>query len=277
MTKGFLIFAQNNPDIDYCKLAVFCAKRLKSYMDVPVSIVTDSAEWLLSSQPEAGTLFDKIITCFSNTTQSKKFHDGSMFYKKLQWKNLSRVEAYDLSPYDKTIVIDSDYIVASNFLEKLFSSSHNVMLYRKSYDLAQWRDTSSFDYINQSIPFYWATVLYFTKNEESKMLFTLVKIIRENWQYYRLLYRIDASMYRNDYAFSGAVHMLNGQVDLPSIGVIPGYKFYVLDKDLLLDIQDSTMKFLVEKEKYHGEYICTSISDVDVHVMNKYSLARLIT
>jgi len=277
MTKGFLIFAQNNPDIDYCKLAVFCAKRLKTYMDVPVSIVTDSPEWLLSSQPEAGMLFDKIIRCFSNTTQSKKFHDGSMFYKKLQWKNLSRVEAYDLSPYDKTIVIDSDYIVASNFLEKLFSSSHDVMLYRKSYDLAQWRDTSSFDYINQSIPFYWATVLYFTKSEESKMLFTLVKIIRENWQYYRLLYRIDASMYRNDYAFSLAVHMLNGQVDLPSIGVIPGYKFYVLDKDLLLDIQDSTMKFLVEKEKYHGEYICTSISDVDVHVMNKYSLARLIT
>ncbi len=276
MTKGFLIFAQNNPDIDYCKLAVYCAKRIKLYMDIPVSIVTDSPDWLRESQPDADKIFDKIITFYSNTTQTKKFHDGSMFYKKLEWKNLSRVDAYELSPYDQTIVLDSDYIVSSNFLEKLFQSNNDIMLFRKSYDLAQWRDTSSFEYISKSIPFYWATVLYFTKSKEAKLLFTLVKLIRDNWQYYRSLYKIDSSIYRNDYAFSLAIHIINGNIDFDFVGTIPGTKFYTLDKDLLIKVDNSTLKFLVEKEKYHGEYICTQTKSVDVHVMNKYSIARII-
>jgi hypothetical protein len=276
MTKGFLIFAQNNPDIDYCKLAVYCAKRIKLYMDLPVSIVTDSPEWLKESQPDADVVFDKIITFYSTMTQTKKFHDGSMFSKKLEWKNLSRVDAYELTPYDQTIVLDSDYIVSTNFLSKLFDSDSDIMLFRKSYDLAQWRDTTSFEFINKSIPFYWATVLYFTKSKEAKLLFTIVKLIRDNWQYYRSLYRIDSSMYRNDYAFSLAIHIINGNIDFNSIGTIPGIKFYTLDKDLLIEVKNSTLKFLVEKEKYHGEYIVTQTNNVDVHVMNKYSLARII-
>lgn len=276
MTKGFLIFAQNNPDIDYCKLAVYCAKRIKLYMDLPVSIVTDSPVWLKESQPDADVVFDKIITFYSTMTQTKKFHDGSMFSKKLEWKNLSRVDAYELTPYDQTIVLDSDYIVSTNFLSKLFDSDSDIMLFRKSYDLAQWRDTTSFEFINKSIPFYWATVLYFTKSKEAKLLFTIVKLIRDNWQYYRSLYRIDSSMYRNDYAFSLAIHILNGNIDFNSIGTIPGIKFYTLDKDLLIEVKNSTLKFLVEKEKYHGEYIVTQTNNVDVHVMNKYSLARII-
>jgi hypothetical protein len=35
-------------------------------------------------------------------------------------------------------------------------------------------------------------------------------------------------------------------------------------------------QFLLEKEKYLGEYIALKTQGVDVHVMNKYSLLRLI-
>ena len=59
MTRGFLIFAQNNTDVDYCKMAVFCARRLKKYIDLPITIITDSKEWLLQSQPDAVDLFDQ--------------------------------------------------------------------------------------------------------------------------------------------------------------------------------------------------------------------------
>ena len=41
MTKGILVFAYNNADIDYVKQAAFLAGRAKEYLNLPVSIVTD--------------------------------------------------------------------------------------------------------------------------------------------------------------------------------------------------------------------------------------------
>lgn len=276
MTKGFLIFAQNNSDVDYCKIASYCARRLKKFIDLPVSIVTDSKDWLLQSQPDAEKLFDKIITSFTDVKQKRRFFDGSMYSKQLQWKNLSRVEAYDLTPYDQTIIIDSDYLVASDNLSKFFDQESDVSLFRNSYDLAQWRDTSSFNYLNdQSIPFYWATVVYFKKGQFAESFFNLLKHIRSNWGYYRLLYNIDSNVFRNDYAFSIAMHIMNGCID-SNVGTLPGKKFYTLDRDILLEADDTKFKFLIEKEKYFGEYIGVKLQDVDVHVMNKYSLSRLI-
>ena len=52
--------------------------------------------------------------------------------------------------------------------------------------------------------------------------------------------------------------------------------FYTLDKDVMIDVVDDRFKFLLEKEKYLGEYIALKTQGIDVHVMNKYSLLRLI-
>jgi hypothetical protein len=104
----------------------------------------------------------------------------------------------------------------------------------------------------------------------------LLKHIRKNWGYYRLLYKIDSKMYRNDFAFSIAIHIFNGNIDSPVVSILPGKKFYTLDKDVMIDISDDKFKFLLEKEKYLGEYIALKTQGIDVHVMNKYSLLRLI-
>ena len=276
-TKGFLIFAQNNSDVDYCKIATFCARRLKKYIDLPITLITDSKEWLLNSQPDAVDLFDQIVTAYTDTTQQRRYSDGSLYSKQLIWKNLSRVEAYDLSPYDETIILDSDYIVSSDYLAHQFAQENDLALFRHSHDLAQWRNTESFEFINdQSVPFYWATVVFFRKNKFTESFFELLKHIRKNWGYYRLLYKIDSKMYRNDFAFSIAIHIFNGNIDSPVVAILPGKKFYTLDKDVMIDVSDDKFKFLLEKEKYLGEYIALKTQGVDVHVMNKYSLLRLI-
>ena len=62
MTRGVLIFAQNNSEIDYAKISLYAAQRVEHYLNVPVSLVTDSKDWLLQSQPMAKTVFDRIIT-----------------------------------------------------------------------------------------------------------------------------------------------------------------------------------------------------------------------
>ena len=46
MNKGVLLFANNNEQIDYVKQSIFCAKRVKSFTKLHVTLVTDSAEQL---------------------------------------------------------------------------------------------------------------------------------------------------------------------------------------------------------------------------------------
>jgi hypothetical protein len=273
MTRGVLIFAQNNSEIDYAKISLYAARRVEEHLNVPVSLITDSKDWLLKSQPDAKNVFDRIISINSQTSQTKKFFDGTLSSKVLTWKNLNRSDCYDLSPYDETLVIDSDYIISSNNLSKIWGNQQDFLIYKDSFDLAQWRDDRSFRYLNQlSIPFYWATAFYFKKNLENRSFFDIVKHIKNNYSYYRALYNIDSSAFRNDFAFSIAIHLMGESF----AGPLPGKLHYSLDRDVLIDINNTSLKLLVEKKNYAGEYIATKTTNLDVHVMNKHSLTRCI-
>lgn len=274
MTRGVLIFAQNNVEVDYAKISLFAAERVKKYLDVPVTLVTDSREWLLKSQPSAAQVFDTFVDVYSDTEQTKKFYDGALSSRVLNWKNLSRSDCYDLSPYNETLVIDSDYIISGNNLSNIWNNSQDFLIYKDSFDLAQWRDSRSFKYLNQySIPFYWATAFYFKKTAVNQSFFDIVKHIKHNWSYYKALYSIDSSVFRNDFAFSIAIHMMGGENFATPL---PGKMNYILDKDLLIDIANEKLQFLVEKNSYVGEYTAAKTTGLDVHVMNKYSLTRCI-
>ncbi len=273
MSRGVLIFAQNNSEIDYAKISLFAAKRATDYLNVPVTLVTDSKDWLLQSQPSASEVFDNIVEVYEDSNQTKKFYDGTMTSKTLVWKNLNRSSCYELSPYDETLVIDSDFILSSNTLSNIWNNERDFLIYKKSFDIAQWRDDSSFQYINQlSIPFYWATAFYFKKSNINKQFFVLIEYIKQNWSYYRALYNIDSTVFRNDFAFSIAINLMGEDF----AGALPGKMNYSLDRDVLVKISDNSFQFLVEKKNYFGEYIATKTSGLDVHIMNKYSLTRCI-
>lgn len=272
MTRGAVIFAQNNGTIDYVKIATFSAKQLKHYLNVPVSLVTDSPEAVTDTE-----VFDQVIVISSNTTQKKKFYDGTLSSKNLIWKNLSRSQIFELTPYDTTLVIDSDYVINSSVLLSAFDSISNFQIYRTSLDLAGWRNTSSFDRLNQySIPFYWATVFVFKKDQVTQAFFNIIDNIKLNWEYYRLLYTIDSKVFRNDFAFSIAIHIMNNNTTGEFATALPGNMTYILDRDFLVEIGEDKMQFLVEKEGYHGEYTLVRTTGLDVHVMNKSSLLRVV-
>lgn len=277
MSKGVLIFAQNNTEVDYAKISLYAAMRVKEFLNVPVTLVTDAKDWLLQSQPSAADVFDKIIPIWTEVSQTKKFYDGSLSSRSLVWKNLSRSDCFAHSPYDETLVIDSDYIISGNTLNKIWGSQHDFLIYKNSYDLAQWRDAESFNYINpHALPFYWATAFYFKKTQVTENFFFLVKYIKENWNYYRSLYNMDTATFRNDFAFSIAIHIMNGLKDIDFAKSLPGKMYYALDRDVLVDIKDSKIQLLVEKKNYHGEYTLLKTEGLDVHVMNKFSLTRYI-
>lgn len=274
MTTGALIFAQNNTGVDYIQLAVYAASRIKKYLNIPVALATDNIQWLETSYKNHE--FDRVIELSRETSNFKSFYDGAITSKYLEWKNVTRHRSYDITPYDTTLVIDSDYIINSDLLKSALDRDCNFQIYKNSIDLAGWRH--QYKRINDySIPFYWATVFVFKKNIVTQAFFDLVSYIKVNWSYFRSLYEINAPMFRNDYAFSIAIHIMNGKTNGDFAIELPGTMIYTLDRDVLVSTDDQKMKFLVEKENHLGEYILSKTTGLDVHVMNKLSLSRYIT
>lgn len=276
MSQGIVIFALNNKEIDYVELAIYAAKQAKKYLHKPVTLITDSKHWLEKTHSKDVDVFDKVIEISDTQTQTKKFYDGTS-YKTASWKNSSRTSVYDLTPYDETLVIDSDFIINSNFLNFCWDQSNSFLIYDNNFDIASWRDTREFSYLSEyTIKFYWATVFYFKKSKDNECFFSLLDHIKSNWIYYTKLYRLNSTKFRNDFAFSIAIHMMNGFTDGDFATPMPNKMAYVLDRDVLLEHTDSKMKFLIQKQNKGDEFIAVSTRNLDVHVMNKPSLLRVM-
>jgi len=209
--------------------------------------------------------------------QNRIYFDGSVANKILPFKNSIRIKSYEITPFDKTLIIDADYIISNDKLNHVWSQEKDILLYKKSVDMSGHRyDPRSYTISDKSIDFYWATVCYFEKTDFTKIFFDLLEHIYENWGYYVLFYQLESKMYRNDFAFSIAIHILNGYEKNQLIGEFSDSLCYTLDKDILIEINDSKLKFLIEKQDYYGEYTLLKTEDLNIHIMNKFSIERFI-
>jgi hypothetical protein len=276
MTKGVLLIANNNSQIDYVKQSIYLADRIHKYLDVPVSIITNSIDYL--KRCFDSTVFEKIIDVNDESdTNQRILFDGEYSQKTVQWQNATRINAYNLSPYDQTLLIDTDFILNNSRLKSIFSSSNDFMIYKDSYDLSQTKNTAEFNRVSDTgIDFYWATAIYFTKTHENKIFFDLIKHVKKEWDHYVRVYRLPSTIYRNDYAFSIAIHIMNGFQSGDFAKKLPGKLYYTTDKDLLIKHKNTAMTFLVGKQDYPGEYTLLKTDNLNVHVMNKLSLQRVI-
>ena len=276
MSKGAFLIARNNGHIDYVKQAVFLAKRIKKYLDIPVTVATDSVNYLKDTFDIE--VFDQIISLdYTNESNPRYFFDGALSKKTASFKNANRANVYDLSPYDQTLLMDTDYVISNSLLKEVFDSSADFLIYKKSNDVAKVRDESEFDKISDtSVDFYWATVVFFRKTDTNRVFFDLVKHIEQEWNHYRRVYQITSGLFRNDFAFSIAIHIMNGFQTGNFAQQLPGSMMYTTDKDVLYKLDQDEMMFLVEKKDYLGEYTALKTKGQTIHVMNKQSLNRII-
>jgi hypothetical protein len=280
-TKGVLLFAHNNTEMDYIKFAVLSGSLVKKFLDVPVSLVTSKGSygWFSKSNSKYKDIFDKIIFTDSITTytnQKRNFYDGSTDYKIGNFDNGYRSLCYELSPYDKTLVIDTDLLILNDRLKTIWDTDCDFMINRFHYDLSRDRDGFEFKKISDySINFYWATAFYFEKTETTKIFFDLCQHILENYNFYKFVYQIDAGLVRNDYIFSIAIHIMGGFSNKVPPMKLPCDIYYTLDTDNLFDISEKNeLIFLIQKKNLLGEYIISKTTNQTVHIMNKYSLGR---
>ena len=271
MRKGVLLFANNNSQVDYIKQACYLAKKVKKHLKVPVSLVTSDRSRVTDFYPYE--VFDRIIEKRSNNKFSKRYNDGALSHKKLEFNNDLRPLAYELTPYDTTLILDTDYIICNDLFKDVFDTTKDILFYIDSTDITLHRNFTEFKRISDtSIDFYWATCVVFKKTAFTKMFFELIEHIRQEWNHYANLYQLNTRIYRNDYSFSIAVDILKSD----NIGLMPGTMLYSTDKDVLFKIEDDKLKFLVEKKDRLGQYTAVYTHKQNVHVMNKFSLNRMI-
>ena len=276
MKRGILIFAHNSRDIDYALMSLVSAKFAKSNLQVPVSLVVDkfTVEWMQTSNiyDLSKEIFDKIIEIEKPVTQNTRVLSDGYTSKTVPFVNSNRASVWDLTPYDRTLLIDSDFLVMSNRLNEYWDVDSNVMLSPAMQDVRGDRKGILDSWVSETgIPLYWATTVMFTKNNESKIFFDLVDVIRTNYNYFADLFRFNPKQYRNDISFSIAKHMLNGfenrGEDLPPI-------LTLLDKDLIHSIDKNQLRVYLNDSMSEDHVVIASIKDSDVHVMNKQSIIR---
>jgi hypothetical protein len=278
MSQGVLLFAQNNHTIDYIKQAIFCAKKIKKHLGLSVTIATDTPDYLYKTYPYYSKYIDDVVDLeWEECSQKRVYQDGTMSNRNLEWRNHNRTTVYDITPYDETIVMDTDFIIGNKHLLNIFDTDEDFLIVRDITDVNPERNTIFDKISDRSIDMYWATLFYFKKTERTKLFFDLVTHIKENWLYYRLVYQIPNTMYRNDFSFSIAIHLMNGNQKTNWPKQPPGNLWFTTDMDVLIKMDDEKYVFLLDKKDWKGHYIAASINDANIHIMNKFSLDRAIS
>jgi len=289
MSKGIVILARNNEHYDYAKIAVLCAKMAKEHLCLydELCLITDTPTYNASKESIDKT-FDKVIEVNDNTRPSyRRYHDTPERDIDAHFMNLDRSEVYDLSPYDETLLIDSDYLIMSDVLDQVWGSVNDFMIHYDYCDLGHTHNTRRAYLDGNTIPMAWATVVYFRKSVYAQSVFTMIKHIRKNYKYYCTLFKAKDHLYRNDYVFAMALHIINGGLTdkvptLPnkylvnSFDIDEIYKFKSTEEVIILCAKRRTSERKKRRIKEQPQYdtYMTRLLGADIHIMNKKSLLR---
>ena len=262
MTTGALIFAFNNEHIDYLAMARWSANNINRHLNIPTAIVTNQ-------------LFDATAheICIYSTPEgnfTRKFADQT---NDVTWYNGNRVDAYHLSPWDCTLVLDADYVIASEQLKKVLAMNCNFVAHKTAYDIIHQDNFDSLNsFGNFKMPMWWATVMMFRKSTEAEMIFDCMLMVKKNWNHYKNLYKILTPTYRNDFALSIALGMVNGHmldhIDIPwkLASITPSRSLTKMALD------EYRVDFLTHDQKSRYITICKQ----DFHAMGKRHLGDIV-
>lgn len=266
MSRGALLFAFNSPKFNYYDMAVATAKRINHFLGLPVTLVTNS-----TSLPETQTYtFDHVIIADADVTNKR---DQTI------WINKGRYRAYALSPYDETLLLDTDYVVNSPTLLKTFEIYDDFICHKNTSILmnpgAGQEILSAY-----SLTTLWATVVTFRKTTRASQIFDCLEMVQKNYDHYANIHNFVGGLFRNDYALTLAVRIVNGHVDNPR-DIIPWNLTHAITNTTIyrntedeFNTEYTVMFDSWKNSKIRKEYII--LKDTDFHCMNKANFMELI-
>lgn len=282
------MYGLNNHTMDYLKLCMMNVLFIRNNMseDIPITIITSeyslSWEWAKENaefiDQSVNLIILKEAAGLFECTNKRIFRDTQYYTHNDIFLNGSRTDAYSLSPYNETLLIDCDYFILSDSLNSVWGSIEDFLMTKEGYHLSygnfdetEWR-LSPFGIRN-----YWGAVIYFQKTERAKSIFDLASNVKNNWKYYSLVYGFPSDLYRNDFAFSIAIHMLSGFQENDDFRPIPDSPMLIsIDRDQLIDIPNpSTLIFFVKTLSDDWSFSLQKISGINVHLTNKLAIFNL--
>jgi len=167
MSKGFLIYANGE---EYIRQAVACAMSIKKNNNsFPVSVLTNdnvSLKYL--------DLFDHIIKIPWTNDDNTRYQINN------RWKT------YHATPYDETIVLDSDTLVTENIdYWWPFLSNYDLFFPNKVFTYRSDVVTSNYyrkAFTANKLPNLYAGIHYFKKCDFTHKFFKWIELVNNNWE-----------------------------------------------------------------------------------------------
>ena len=247
MTKGILLFCFDTPETKYHTVLERCVGLIKKNLQLEITVVTNH-ETFKKMRPLGFINYKLIEPELGNKKNGK------------EWRNVDRHMAYELSPYDTTLVMDIDYFPFTDNLAVPRNGLCDFLISKEAYDLT---NRNSFDHRRWSlIDMVWATVFVFRKGAKAKRIFDMVKYVKHYYAYFNELYRVYGKNFRNDYAFAIALEQANGFINYDTLPI----RLATLPPDCKI------VKFTDTGVAWQYKDNINYIEDQDVHVLNKESI-----
>jgi len=281
MTEGICFFAYNNNQIDYTRLAMLASVCAKRHLNKPVVLITNQGSWdwlkLSYDTVDLKHCFDEfIITDDELKINSRKHFDSPWTEFEAPFYNSNKHKVYEYSPFDKTLLLDIDYILKTDFLNHCFKSYEGVAMFDRALTLQNGlhhpREVALFD---AGIPMWWSTAVYFDRSPTSKLFFDMWAHVAQHYNFYQYLYNFPGKLFRTDYCVSIAVHILNGMQKGDVINNMSDQPlFNMAQKDIILDVDEKGWLMLANDPEQNWKNIAVNHQNLDLHCMNKRSLDK---
>lgn len=197
---GVVVLAQDSPLGDYVIQTCLLAMSLKkTNPELPISIVTNN-----NVPEEYKSLFDNIIPI--------PFSDNAL---DVSWKIENRWKIYHATPYEETIVMDSDMVVLQD-ISSWISVWKNYDLFFTSSVYTYRGDKVTSDYYRKAftsnhLPNLYSGLYYFKKCDFSHVFFKWVELITYNWEKFYSSYV--SEHYPGRYSFDITVSLVSKILD----------------------------------------------------------------
>lgn len=282
--NGILLIAYNNGKIDYETLAVIAARCVKLHMkNNHVTLLTDTPtfeELKTKIRPDQASItFDHIIVDNIEHEHNTRTHRDSPWQEfTTQFNNKSKHTIFEKSPYKKTLMIDVDYLIGNDSLDIIFDTDSEVAMYKNAISVRNYKPRIWEQKLHPGgIDMWWSTAVYWRSDSDvAKLFFGLWQHVKENYEYYKWLYKFPGVLFRTDYAVSIAVHILNGHIPGNLIHELPGkvMRFSEQIDDIVDFNKINDIILLCPDTKELWTNIVSRIKNENVHIMNKMAILR---
>lgn len=267
-------YMARNPGVPYADLAVLAASLIQRQIGpIAITLFTDSEarDHLRKHEYRFSTLFQEIIADDDPQPVNLRRFPGTD-HTPTQFNNGTRSSLYHRVAYDEMILMDTDFLLYEDSLKQVWGSHHPIRINNKISSILYPESPVVSRLGDLTIPLYWATVGYYRRCAETDRFFALVDYARANYEWFSRVYRFSAHLYRNDYTFSIAAHLLGGQTgNCPSISTLPNEVLrFGWDNDRVIDF-DSRGLWIAGDDHIKG-MVPIHVQDQNIHVLNKPSL-----